>query len=124
MGEAVRQFSHMMGRGAPRLASVSTRLPPIVWFVVFGGSLLNLSLMWLLVVENKRLHDLLTVMLATLLGLLVFLLAIMDFPFRGDYSVGPDSFELIHDQLMQKVIARPGAGAQANGVRRRRTVGS
>ena len=100
--EALRQFSHMIGARRARLAAVSTRLPPIVWFVVFGGSVLNLSLMWLLVVENKRLHDILTVMLAALLGLLVFLLAIMDFPFRGDYSVGPDSFELIHDQLMQK----------------------
>ena len=58
--------------------------------------------MWLFVVENKRLHDLLTTMLAALLRLLVFLLAIMDFPFRGDYGVGPDSFELIYDQLMQK----------------------
>jgi len=101
-GEALHQFSRMIAARRARLASVSTRLPPIVWFVVFGGSVLNLSLMWLFVVENKRLHDVLTTMLAALLGLLVFLLAIMDFPFRGDYSVGPDSFELIYDQLMQK----------------------
>jgi len=101
-GEAVRQFGHMIAARRTRLASVSTRLPPMVWFVVVGGSVLNLSLMWLFVVENKRLHDVLTTMLATLLGLLVFLLAIMDFPFRGDYSVGPDSFELVHDQLMKK----------------------
>jgi hypothetical protein len=100
--EALRQFSKMIGARRARLASVSTRLPPIVWFVVFGGSVLNLSMMWLFVVENKRLHDVLTTMLAMLLGLLVFLLAIMDFPFRGDYSVGPDSFELTYDQLMQK----------------------
>jgi hypothetical protein len=100
--EALHQFSRMIAARRARLASVSTRLPPIVWFVVFGGSVLNLALLWLFVVENKRLHDLLTTMLAALLGLLVFLLAIMDFPFRGDYSVGPESFELIHDQLMQK----------------------
>jgi len=100
--EALHQFSQMMGARRTRLASVSTRLPPIVWFVVFGGSVLNLSLMWLFVVEHKRLHDVLTIMLAALLGLLVFLLAIMDFPFRGDYSVGPDSFELIYNQLMVK----------------------
>jgi hypothetical protein len=34
--------------------------------------------------------------------LLVFLLAIMDHPFRGTYSVGPESFELVYDQLMAK----------------------
>jgi hypothetical protein len=100
--EALHTFSNMVASRRTRLASVTMRLPPIVWFVVIIGSVINLSLMWLFVVENKRLHDLLTAMLAALLGLLVFLLAVMDFPFRGDYSVGPDAFELVHDQLMKK----------------------
>ena len=100
--EALRLFSQMVASRRARLASVSTHLPPIVWFVVIVGSVLNLSLMWLFVVENKRVHDLLTTVLAALLGLLVFLLAVMDFPFRGDYSVGPDAFELVYDQLMVK----------------------
>lgn len=37
-GEALRQFSNMVGIPAPALASVSTQLPPIVWMVVIGGS--------------------------------------------------------------------------------------
>jgi len=100
--EALHLFSNMVEARRKRLASVSTQLPPIVWCVVIGGSVLNLSLMWLFVVENKRLHDLLTSILACLLGLLVFLLAVMDFPFRGEFCVGPDSFELIYSQLMAK----------------------
>ena len=100
--EALRQFSNMIESRRERLASVTTQLPPIVWSVVIGGTVLNLSLMWLFVVENKRLHDLLTAILACLLGLLVFLLAVMDFPFRGEFSVGPDSFEMVYDQLMKK----------------------
>lgn len=60
-----------------------------------------MSLMWLFVVKNQPLHDPLTTMLAALLGLLVLLLAVMDNPSRGDYSVGPDVFELVHDPLMK-----------------------
>lgn len=101
-GEALRQFSNMIESRRERLASVSTQLPSIIWGVIVGGSVLNLSLMWLFVVENKRLHDLLTAILACLLGLLVFLLAVMDFPFRGEFSVGPDSFEMTYDQVMKK----------------------
>jgi len=93
LGEALRQYSNMVESRRQRLASVSTQLPAIVWLVVFGGSVLNLALMWLFVVKNKALHDLLTGTLAGLLGLLVFLLAIMDFPFRGEFNVGPDAFE-------------------------------
>ena len=100
--EAIRQFAHMTECRRLRLASVTTQLPLIVWIVVFAGSVLTLSLLWLFVVENKRLHDLLTAILACLLGVLVFLLAVMDFPFRGEFSVGPDAFELVYEQLMQQ----------------------
>ena len=100
--EALRQFSNMVESRRQRLVSVTTALPQVVWIVVVGGSVLNLSLMWLLVVEKKGLHLMLTTILAALLGLLVFLLAVMDHPLRGEYSVGPDSFELVYDQLMKK----------------------
>ena len=100
--EGLRLFSKMLESRRTRLSSVSTQLPGIVWAVVFAGSVLNLSLMWLFVVEHKGLHNLLTAILAALLGLLVFLLAAMDLPFRGDYSVGPDAFELVYNQLMTK----------------------
>ena len=59
----------------------------IEWFARWGWDDLPET------VKNTVLHDLLTGILATLLGLLVFLLAIMDFPFRGEFHVGPDAFE-------------------------------
>jgi hypothetical protein len=101
-GEALRQFGNMVESRRQRLASVLTQLPPIVWLVVFGGSALNLALMWLFVVKNKPLHDLLTGTLAALLGLLVFLLAIMDFPFRGEFHVGPEAFEAVYGQTLKR----------------------
>jgi hypothetical protein len=100
--ETLHQFSNMAESRRQRLTGVNTHLPSIVWAVVAGGSILNLALMWLLVVEKKSLHYLLNILLATLLGLLVFLLAIMDHPFRGTYSVGPEAFELVYDQMMAK----------------------
>jgi hypothetical protein len=100
--EATRAFSSMIESRCRRLARVKTQLPPIIWILVMGGSILTLSLMWLFVVENKHLHNVLTAILASLLGLLVFLIALMDFPFRGKFSVGPDAFELVYEQLMKK----------------------
>jgi hypothetical protein len=40
--------------------------------------------------------------------MMIFLLAAMDHPFRGELSVGPEAFELVYDQLM-----KPGADADA-----------
>ena len=42
-----------------------------------------------------------TVMFSGLLGLLIFLLAAMDNPFRGEISVGSEAFELVYGQLMK-----------------------
>lgn len=98
--ETLKQFASMVECRRLRLDSVTQQLPGILWAVVFTGSLLSLMLTWLLVLENRRLHDLLTAMLALLLGLLIFLLATLDLPFQGHHSLGPDSFELIYQQLM------------------------
>ena len=46
-------------------------------------------------------HFWMTIMFSGLLGLLIFLLAAMDNPFRGEISVGPEAFELVYKQLMQ-----------------------
>jgi hypothetical protein len=42
-----------------------------------------------------------TVLLSALLGLLIFELATIDYPFRGDMSVGPDAFVTVYEQLMK-----------------------
>lgn len=98
--ETLKQLASMVECRRLRLDCVTQQLPGILWVVVFAGSLLSLMLTWLLVVENRRLHDLLTAMLALLLGLLIFLLATLDLPFQGHHSLEPDSFELVYQQLM------------------------
>jgi len=46
-------------------------------------------------------HVLLSGVLSIFLGIVIFLIAAMDNPFRGDVSVGPDSFQLVYDSLMK-----------------------
>ena len=46
-------------------------------------------------------HFWMTVMFSGLLGLMIFLLAAMDNPFRGQISVGPEAFEMVYEQLMK-----------------------
>jgi hypothetical protein len=58
--------------------------------------------MWLFVAERKGLRNLLTTILASLPGLLVFLRAVMDFPFRSEFGVGPDAFELVLQQIIRR----------------------
>lgn len=98
--EALNEFGRLMEERRLRLQSVRSGLPVTMYMVVIIGALLNIMVSWLFVVENFRLHVMLNMLMAALLGLLVYLIAVMDNPFRGEFSVGPDAFEFVRDQLM------------------------
>lgn len=62
-----------------------------------------MSMSWLFVVPNYRIHQILNGPMAALLGLLVFMIAAMDNPFRGEVSVGPEAFLGVRRQRIERV---------------------
>jgi hypothetical protein len=42
-----------------------------------------------------------TVIFSTILGLMIFMLAALDCPFRGELSISPEAFEIVYEQLMK-----------------------
>lgn len=98
--ETLYRFNSMIEARRLRLDCVAWQLPTILWVVVLAGSLMSFVLTWLIVAESRLLHDVLTGIMAILLGLLIFFLMTLDLPFEGSHSVGPDSIELVYDQLM------------------------
>ena len=98
--EALRQFNHLVELQRVRLQSVLTGLPAMLYGVILLGALVTMVMSWALVLDNFRMHVFLNAALAALLGLLVFLIAAVDNPFRGEFSVGPDAFIVVRDQLM------------------------
>ena len=98
--EALRQFNRFVELRRSRLANVTTGIPAVLWWVVGIGALLNIVLVWMLDME-AHVHLLLSGVLSIFLGIVIFLIAAMDNPFRGDVSVGPNSFQLVYDSLMK-----------------------
>lgn len=84
-----------------RLESVGTGLPLSLWAVLLVGAALTIAFTYLFWVENVRLHAVLVAMLATFIGLLIFLTAAMDNPYRGEFSVSPDTFRVVLDNVMK-----------------------
>jgi hypothetical protein len=72
-----------------------------LWSVVLVGAFITITVTWFFDMRSQSMHFWMTIMFSGLLGLLIFLLAAMDNPFRGDISVGPEAFELVYKQLMQ-----------------------
>jgi len=97
---ALRQFNTFYEYRRERLYSVTSGIPPVLWYTVGIGVLLNMLLLWLF---NLRLelHLLLGGILSVFLAAMISLILLMDQPFRGEVSVSPRAFELVYDQLMK-----------------------
>jgi Protein of unknown function (DUF4239) len=99
--ETYREFDRIVELRRLRLKSVVAGLPMALWSVVLVGAFVNIAVTWFFDMRSQPMHFWMTIMFSGLLGLLIFLLAAMDNPFRGDISVGPEAFELVYKQLMQ-----------------------
>jgi Protein of unknown function (DUF4239) len=97
--ETIATFNEMIKLRRTRLQSVITGLPSTLWLVVIFGSLLNIIIPWFLVYDRQFVQDLMIVLMAATIGLLVFLMGAMDYPFRGEFSVSPESFQLMYDRM-------------------------
>lgn len=98
--EVLRQFNKLLELNNARLQSIDSGLPMTMYVVIVVGAFLNIMVSWLFIVDNYRLHNTLNILMAALLGLLVYLIAVMDNPYRGEYSVGPDAFEFVRDRVI------------------------
>jgi hypothetical protein len=110
--EILRSLDEVVELRRLRLQAVTTGLPNALWSVVLIGAVLNIALTYLFWVENRALHALLVAVLATFIALLIFLIAAMDNPFRGEFSVPPDAFQMVLDNVMKlkPVAASSGSG--------------
>jgi hypothetical protein len=99
--EAYREFSRIVELRRTRLKSVTGGLPVSLWVVLLLGAVINIAVSWFFHMRSQSMHFWMTVMFSGLLGLMIFLLAAMDNPFRGQISVGPEAFEMVYEQLMK-----------------------
>jgi Protein of unknown function (DUF4239) len=97
--EAFVRFNEIIKLRRLRLQAVTDGLPAAIWAVIIFGAFLNIAITWFFITDKFRVHIIMTIMYAALLGSLVFLIAAMDNPFRGEFSVSSEAFQLILDKM-------------------------
>jgi hypothetical protein len=96
----LHQFNLFVEVRRERLHHVTTGLPPVLWYVVAAGAVLGIVLTWLFSIDSLSAHLTVAGILSLLTGLVVFLIAAMDHPYRGDVSVTPEAFEIVQKSLI------------------------
>jgi Protein of unknown function (DUF4239) len=99
-GETYRTYNELTESRRVRLNSVSAEMPGPLWVLVVAGAFVCLGVSWFYHAGNFSVHFCMTVLFASLLGLLIYLIAVLDNPYRGKVSVSPEALERVYEQVM------------------------
>ncbi len=97
--ETLAKLDDMIIHRRNRLANVTAGLPDTLWWVVIIGALINLILPWFLVYDRQLIQYLMIIMMAATIGILIYMMGAMDNPFRGEFSVTTETFQLVHKMM-------------------------
>lgn len=99
--EALRAYNLLLHARRLRLESVTGKLPGVMWVMVLVGGAIAMAATFFFSVRDLRLHSTLVALLASFMGLVIFMILALDRPYHGDLGIGTESYELIYDQLMK-----------------------
>jgi len=68
-------------------------LPGHLWLVLIVGGMITIVFTFFFGTENLSAQSVMTALLAALIGLLLFTILSMDFPFTGDFQINPEAFQ-------------------------------
>lgn len=98
--EAYRAFNELTASRRARLNSVTAEMPAPLWMLVIVGALVCLGVTWFFYTASFSMHVWMTILFSALLGLMIYLIAVLDNPYRGRVSVTPEPLERVYEQIM------------------------
>jgi hypothetical protein len=98
--EALGSYNELVEWRRQRTEAVNQGVPDVVWAVVFLGGALTIATSFCFQVQHFRFHLLLTTGVAVMIGLLVFLIASLDRPYRGAVSIDATAYQIVLDGPM------------------------
>jgi hypothetical protein len=98
--EAYRSFNDLVESRRARLNTVTSEMPGPLWTLVFAGAVICIAVSWFFHTVSFSIHVWMTTLLSVLLGLIIFLIAVLDNPYRGRLSVTPEPLERVYEQIM------------------------
>jgi hypothetical protein len=98
--EAYRAFNELTESRRARLNSITSEMPGPLWILVIAGAIICIVVTWFFDVQIFSMHVWMTILFSGLLGLLIFMIAVLDNPYRGKISVSSEPLERVYEQVM------------------------
>jgi len=104
--EVLQRYGQLVELRRQRIAAVGGTLHPVMWAVVLLGAFLSISATYPLR-TGQGLHLGMTGLLATFIGLVVFVIIGLDRPLSGALAISPRPYQLVLERLMDLPAVPP-----------------
>jgi uncharacterized membrane protein YdcZ (DUF606 family) len=91
--EFLRTKSTIVADRNERLLEASDSIPWVMWLGAVGGGALVMVMSFFIYMERAWPHVLMASMVASLIGLLLFIMVVLSRPFGGPLALGPEHFQ-------------------------------
>ena len=112
--EILTEVNQLMDHRRERLFLGTGGVGAVTWTVVLIGAFITLSVAWFFHTPSARAHYWLSAAMSAIFGLMIFLIVAMDHPLLGDFSVQPDAFRGVKENMDRWDRDRDGAMRWSN----------
>jgi hypothetical protein len=91
--QQLHDMSRLLDQRRNRIFAAGSGLNPVTWSVILSGSVLIVTFVYFMGTGSLRAHLAMTAILGASIGLVIFLIVAMDYPFRGDIGIKPHALE-------------------------------
>lgn len=95
--ETLRVMDDFVEARRLRISAGTSSIPRIMWFVVLIGAAMNTILIWMFDLRPFT-HAVIGGSLSMFIALVIYMIAVLDAPFKGAYGVKPDAIAAVHAQ--------------------------
>jgi len=93
--QGFERMRDLAGARRDRLLEAEQGLPVVLWIVLMAGGIIVIGFTYLFGLDSTVIHLLMVASLALIIALVLFTVAALNYPFKGDITVGPDAMEQI-----------------------------
>jgi Protein of unknown function (DUF4239) len=97
--EGLDQIQRLADARRMRLVAAEEGIPGVLWAVLIFGGIAAVSFTYLFGLENTWAHRLMVLTLAGVIGLVLFTIGALEYPFSGGARIGTGAFDLILERF-------------------------
>jgi hypothetical protein len=105
--QGLERINELADARRARMVEAEEGVPAVLWAVLVFGGVITVGFTYLFGLENTWSHRLMVAAVAGLIGLVLFTIGTLEYPFYGGTRIGPEAFELVLKRFKTSALGNP-----------------